>query len=568
MSATPTERPAPPPSAEDAVAEAARTRSLPDFIADCARRFGDREALVGGDARWTYADLAAESAGVADGLRAIGVQRGEPVGVLLPNWPEFFATVAGITSLGAVAVCLNTMATEAELGFYLRHAGVERLVYTPRFLKHDYEAVLRRLGAGESGQGVAPLRLRERIAVLQDGVDLPDGARAYRDVVRRPADGAARLAAIAGEQDGLRDATAVMFFTSGSTAQPKAVLHAHRALLHQAFVASAAFGLDESDASWGCLPMFFAGGFVIIALITFARGGKVVLQDHFEAARALDLMERERITFYAGWQLAPALVEHPSFSNRRLTLRKGIYTAVPAAERLLAPDHVTVGAYGLSETATLVCAGRWTDPPELRQRGFGRPLPGVELRVVDPETRQPRADGEVGELLVRGPSLMLGYLGIPREEAFDAEGFFRTGDYGRLDETGTLRFDGRLKEVIKTAGVNVAAAEVEACLESAPGIAAAYVVPVPHPVRGENVGAFLVPRAGTTLDVAAVLAHCRHELASYKVPRHVFLLPAADVPRTGTQKVDKPRLRALAKEKAGGSDDLVGGTAAAEATSR
>jgi len=550
------------PSAEEAVAEAARLGGLPSFIANCAHRFGDREALVGGDVRWSYAELARQAAGAAEGLRALGVAPGDPVGVLLPNWPEFFATVVGITALGATAVCLNTMATESELGFYLRHAGVERLVYTPRFLKHDYEAMLGRIARGEGAGGGAALPLRDRIAVLRDGAKLPDGARDYSDVVHAHPDGADRLTALEAEQGGLRDARAVMFFTSGSTAQPKAVLHAHRALVHQAFVASAAFGLDADDASWGCLPMFFAGGFVIIALITFARGGKVVLQDHFEAGRALDLMETEGITFYAGWQLAPALVEHESFPQRQLVLRKGIFTNVPAAEKLLAPGHVTVGAYGLSETATLVCAGRWTDPPELRQRGFGQPLPGVEMRVVDPETRAPRTDGDVGELLVRGPSLMLGYLGLPREDAFDADGYFRTGDYGRLDETGTLRFDGRLKEVIKTAGVNVAAAEVEACLEGAPGVAAAYVVPVPHAVRGENVGAFVVPRAGASLDVAAVLAHCREEMASYKVPRHLFALPAGEVPRTGTQKVDKPRLRKVAAEKAGGADDLAGATRA------
>jgi acyl-CoA synthetase (AMP-forming)/AMP-acid ligase II len=429
---------------------------------------------------------------------------------------------------------------------------VTHLVYTPRFLKHDYQATLARLAA-PSEPGQTPLELRARVAVVRDGA-LPAGTLDYREVVRAAeGDALARLREL---DVATPEACAVMFFTSGSTAQPKAVLHAHRALTHQAWVASAGFGLDENDRSWGALPMFFAGGFVIIALITFARGGAVVLQDHFEAGRALDLMERERITFYSGWQLAPALVEHESFPRRTLMLRKGIYTGAPAGEKLLAPDHVTVGAYGLSETATLVALARWTDPPELRQRGFGRPLPGVDFCIVDPETRAPCAPGEVGEILVRCPSLMLGYLGVPREETFDAEGYFRTGDYGRIDETGTLRFDGRLKEVIKTAGVNVAAAEVEACLEAAPGVAAAYVVPVPHPVRGENPAAFVVPKAGATLDATAVLAHCRREMASYKVPRHLFLLPAGDIPRTGTQKVDKPRLRREAAARADGPDDL------------
>jgi acyl-CoA synthetase (AMP-forming)/AMP-acid ligase II len=528
-------------------------RTLPGFLVERAERFAGRAALFADGALWSYADLAGEAARVADGLRELGVKPGDHVGVLLPNWPEFFSAVFGITALGAVAVCLNTMATENELAHYLDHARVRVLIYTPRFLKHDYEARLAAFGvASPPGERRAARSLEIRIALSRDGAT-PRGAVDFAGLGVRPADGIRRLRELTAAEPG---APAVIFFTSGSTALPKAVVHAHRALVHQAFVAADGFGLTEEDRAWGCLPMFFAGGFVIIALISFASGGAAVLQDHFEPRHALDLMERHRITFYSGWQLAQPLCDHPSFAGRSLALRKGIFANVPPAEKLLCPDNTTVGAYGLSETATLVCQARWDDPQELRHRGFGRPLPGVELRIVDPETRLPRAPGEVGEILVRGPSLMLGYLGVPREEAFDEEGFFRTGDFGRLDETGTLRFDGRLKEVIKTAGVNVAAAEVEACLERVPGVFAAYVVPVPHPVRGENVAAFLVARSGERVDVPGALEHCRKELASYKVPRHLFLLEPGQVPRTGTQKVDKPRLRKSAADLAGTPSDL------------
>ena len=531
------------------------SETLGGFLADAAARFGTNDALYSGEVRWSYLELAREAARIADGLRGLGVRPGEPVGVLLPNWPEFFASVLGIAAVGATAVCLNTMATESELAFYLDHARVRWLVYTPRFLKHDYEARLAGFGVDRPpAERTAARDMVGRIAFVPDGRAVPGGALDYRRLGAVPADpiGALRSGDAASPGD-----PAVVFFTSGSTAQPKAVVHAHRALVHQAFAASDAFGLDAEDRAFGALPMFFAGGFVIIALITFATGGAVVLQDHFEAGEALDLMERRCVTFYAGWQLAPALVEHPSFARRRLRLRKGIFTESPALPMLLCSDHVAVAAYGLSETATVVCLARWDDPADLRQRGFGRPLPGVELRIVDPETGATRADGEAGEILVRGPSSMLGYLGVGREESFTPDGFFRTGDYGRLDETGTLRFDGRLKEVIKTAGVNVAAAEVESCLAKLDGVAAAYVVPVPPPVRGENVAAFVVARPGAKPDGAAIIEHCRREMASYKVPRHLFLLSADGVPRTGTQKVDKPLLRRRAAEMAGGSDDLL-----------
>jgi acyl-CoA synthetase (AMP-forming)/AMP-acid ligase II len=160
--------------------------------------------------------------------------------------------------------------------------------------------------------------------------------------------------------------------------------------------------------------------------------------------------------------------------------------------------------------------------------------------------------------------MMLGYLGRPLADTLDADGYLHTGDLGRLDETGTLRFAGRLKEVIRTAGVNVAAAEVEACLERLGEVQSAYVVPVAHPVRGENVAAFLVQTPGATVEVSRVLEQCRRELASYKIPRHLFLLEAAAVPRTGTQKVDKLRLRADANERAGGATDLLSAHASGE----
>lgn len=532
-----------------------RPATLAGLLAWCARRHPAGEALVAGDERWSYADLARESARVAEGLRRLGVAPGDPVGVLVPNRPEFFAAVFGIAAVGATAVCLNTMATERELAFALDHARVRALIHVPRFLKHDYAAHLSAFGVDRPAAERAAARdLRVRVAIAPEG-GVPAGAIAWADLGAPPEDSLATLIASPARPGD----PAVVFFTSGSTAQPKAVVHCHAALAHQAFVAGDAFGLVAADRAFGALPMFFAGGFVIIALITFATGGAIVLMDHFEAGRALDLLERERVTFYAGWQLAPALVDHPTFAGRRLHLRKGIWTTSPAAPRLLCEDHVAVGAYGLSETATVVCLARWDDPPELRRRGFGRPLPGVELRIVDPATGAPVAPGETGEILVRGPSRMLGYLGVPAVETFTPEGFFRTGDYGRLDETGTLLFDGRLKEVIKTAGVNVAAAEVEACLAAAPGVAAAYVVPVPHEVRGENVGAWVVPRPGARLVAGELVEHCRRELASYKVPRHLFLVAAERVPRTGTQKVDKPRLRADAARLAGGTDDLLAG---------
>jgi fatty-acyl-CoA synthase len=210
-------------------------------------------------------------------------------------------------------------------------------------------------------------------------------------------------------------------------------------------------------------------------------------------------------------------------------------------------DHLAVGMYGMSETATCVACARWDDPVEIRRETFGRPLAGMNVRIVDPESGASLEAGETGEIWVKGPTLMEGYLRVPRGETLTPDGFFRTGDLGFLDDEGHLHFGSRLKDVIKTAGVNVAAVEVEEAIARHDGVKAAYVVGVPDAVRGENVAAFVVPAPGAAVDPGAVVAFCKATLASYKVPRHVFVVDDAAVPRTGTGKVAKPALREKAQ---------------------
>ena len=197
-------------------------------------------------------------------------------------------------------------------------------------------------------------------------------------------------------------------------------------------------------------------------------------------------------------------------------------------------------------------AARYSDPETVRCETFGRPLEGVEIRIIDSETRKPLPRGETGEILVKSPTMMEGYYKVPRSATFDAEGFFRTGDRGYFDEDGCLHFGGRLKDVIKTAGVNVAAAEVEEALARHPSVKNAYVVGVPDPARGENVAAFIVLGADGSADAEAIRAFCREGLASYKVPRHVFFIGQDEVPRTGTGKIEKAALREAAISRISG----------------
>jgi fatty-acyl-CoA synthase len=249
----------------------------------------------------------------------------------------------------------------------------------------------------------------------------------------------------------------------------------------------------------------------------------------------------------AGWHQAQPLLDHPEWGTRRIMLRKG--SNHPLAERLMGPDHLTVGMYGMSETATCVACARFDDPPAVRRETFGRPLAGMEIRIIDPATGREATPGEPGEIFVKGPTLMEGYYRVPRSETFDRDGFFKTGDLGYLDAAGCLHFATRLKDVIKTAGVNVAAVEVEEALARHPSVRAAHVVGVPDPTRGENVAAFVVLEDGATADPDGLRAFCKESLASYKVPRHLFVIADAEVPRTGTGKIEKPALRKMAQTR-------------------
>jgi fatty-acyl-CoA synthase len=267
----------------------------------------------------------------------------------------------------------------------------------------------------------------------------------------------------------------------------------------------------------------------------------VVLNEVFEPGAALERLERERCTVMVGWNHVPLMLEHPDFAKRRLVLRKGVGGNLDVADRFLGPGHQAVGNYGMTETATVCCSARFDDPPAIR-RTHGRPLPGVTIRIASPDTGRELPAGEEGEIWVRSPAQMSRYYGFSPRDCFDEEGFFHTGDLGFLDEHGCLRFTKRSKDVIKTMGVNVASPEVERVLESHPAVKRAYVVGVPHAVRGENVAAFVVARSVPPA-VDDLLAFARERLASYKLPRHVFFCGEEDIPMSASNKVEKGKLR-------------------------
>lgn len=504
--------------------------TLPALLDDLAARVPTHAALISARGRLDFATLHARAGTVAAALAARGVGRGTRVGLLLPNWPEWIVVAFAVWRCGGVLVPLNTLYRARELGHALALAEVEVLIAVRRFLRNDFAASLATLPAP-------------------------------RDVVllEPPADGAAvdlgplGTGGVAPGGTAWPDDAATIVFTSGSTAEPKGVVHTHRALCLAADADAAVLGIDAGDRTWGYLPFFFAGGLVAVALATLSRGAAVVLQDVFDAGETLRLLADERVTVFFAWpHQAEALIAHPAFASTTLHLRKGVGANTKWAARLYPSDHQAVGSYGMTETPPLCTAWPWDAPLDRRTTSHGPPVGRREIRIVEPSTGDPLPVCRDGEICVRGPELLSHYLGESPAACRDADGFFHTGDLGHLDELGALHFVGRAKDVIKTAGTNVAAAEVEAVLLEHPGVAAAHVVGVPDALRGENVGAFVVPNGD--VDVDGLLGHCRARLASYKVPRHVWLRGETALPQKGSGKVDKAALRLEAVRLIGAGD--------------
>jgi acyl-CoA synthetase (AMP-forming)/AMP-acid ligase II len=522
-------------------------QTIPARFEHLASRYGDRPALIFKDRTVSFAELDAHSQRIALGLSEIGVSKGTHVGILMPNRPDWLLAALAAWRNGAVVVPLNTLYRRPELEHALRHADVVVLLAVSSFLRHDYRTMLSEI-CPELARAAPPLHsmalpcLRH---VVLDGQDIPLGALSWSDLQKTQPAPPAWTEALVRAIEPCDDAA--IFFTSGSTATPKGVLHTHASMLAAADSIGDRLGLEPDDRTWGYLPFFFAGGLVAVALGTLSRGGAVLLQEVFDATETLDMMERHGCTALFAWpHQAEALIRHAKFDRRRLRLRKGVGANTKWAAEIYPPDHLAVGTWGMTETASIAASSRFDEPLAVRAASHGRAMPGLEVQIVDPKTGEPQPPGSEGEIIVRGASVMRAYYKRPLSESFDAGGFFHTGDCGILDTGSCLTFIGRLHDIIKTAGVNVSAAEVEAVLMAHPSVKVAHVVPVPHPTRGENVAAFVVPSGDASCE-GDLFAHCRARLASYKVPRHLFFCREQDLPVLGSGKVDRKELKARAQ---------------------
>lgn len=526
------------------------SRHFADLCSEQAERRPGNPAVVSGERVLTYADLDAAVRAAAEALRTLGVGRDATVGLLCTNRWEFLAVAFGAMRLGARVAAFNTWAREWDLEYMVAHSRAEVLVSVDRFRSRSYVDTIGRLvpeleGAIGAWRSSRFPRLRE--VVFIGDCALPAGARRLGDL---PASTESADAVHAAAHD-----DAYVLYTSGSSARPKAVPLAHACGISNGFAIGERMRLGPEDRVWLAAPLFWSFGAINAVPATLTHGACLVLQDGFEPRVALELIQGHRCTaVYTLPNMTSAMVAEPGFHpDRTRSLRTGLTIGGSedvrrAAETLGAREICNI--YGSTETYGN-CAVTPADLPyEKRLSSQGPPLPGFELRIVDPASGAPLPEGQIGEIAVRGP-LTRGYLqedGVSVAPVVDAEGWYRTGDLGDLDPDGLLHFAARATEMIKTGGINVAPKEVEELVAHHPGVHEVAVVGAPDPKAGQVVAAFVVPVAAGGVNGSELRAWCAERVAAYKVPRVVTLVD--ELPKTVTGKLARRVLEARAAEMA------------------
>ena len=500
-------------------------------LADLLRRHatvrGDKIAYRDAQAAVTYGALLTRTGALAGHLADAGIAPGETVALMLPNGVPWVESLLAIGRAGAVSVPISYDSTETEIAYRLADAGCKAAITTA-----ERGDMLVRLSA--SASGLKTLIVTDRGACSAKASRYEALATAEpRSAPRDPA--------------GLHD-TAFILYTSGTTGRAKGVqLTVHGMLWIVAACWAPITGLAEGDRVLSPLPLFHSYGLDLSVLGTLATGASCHIMERFSTSEAVRLLKSGGFTLFPG---VPTMFHYLlqatrgeaglRFPGLRLCISAG--AIMPATLNREFESHLSVpllDGYGITETSTMVTMNWPTGSRVAGSCGF--PVPGLAVRIVDANGRDVDA-GHEGELIVRGPNVMSGYLNKPEEtRSALRDGWYHTGDLARCDANGFLTITGRLKELIIRGGQNIAPAEIEEVVNTFAAVLDCAVVGVPHEHLGEVPALFAVPRPGQTIEIEALLAHCREKLSAYKVPHSVQFI--AEIPRTGSGKIIRYKLR-------------------------
>ncbi|QPF87373.1 AMP-binding protein [Bradyrhizobium genosp. L] len=511
-------------------------KTVDQLLSEAAAKAPDKVAIVADRAdrdqkrRLSYAELERLADRAASSLLRLGVGRGDIVTVQLPNWWEFVVTAFACSKIGAVMNPVMPILRERELLYILNFCEAKVFIVPKAYRGFDYVAM---------AQGMRSELPHLKQVVVVDG----EGEAGFDRML---------LSSEAGKLPaGLRpDDMAVLMFTSGTTGEPKGVMHTSNSLIACCKALSGRFGLDSSDVLLVASPVGHMTGYAAIVLLSVYLGGTMILQDVWEAKRGVGLMAREDVTYTAASTpfLGDICEAVKGGAPQPRSLRSFLCGGAPIPSVLIerAADELGLkvcSLWGMTE----VLSGTLTEPARAAEKSAstdGRSLEGMEVRIVDSEGR-PAPTGEPGRLLVRGAQMFKGYYKRPELLTFDGDGWFDSGDLAHMDKDGYIRISGRVKDILIRGGENVPVVEIENLLYKHPAVAAVAVVGFPDARLGERGCAFIVPRTGSAIDLLAVQAYLGEaRMAKQFWPERVEVL--AELPRTASGKIQKFKLREIA----------------------
>ena len=545
--------------------------TIGDVLDRQAERFPERDALVNVETgeRYTYAEFRDEVERVARGLMALGIQRGHHVGIWATNYSEWVLTQFATAKIGAVMVNVNPAYRTHELAYVLEQSEANAMILIGRFRNSDYAAMLNEVVPELKDSNPGELRssqfpyLRNVICIPPhgDGADAetPAGMWAWDEMVAKHLEVSPEQLA-ARQSECLPDDPINIQYTSGTTGNPKGAMLTHHNLVSNGLYVGDAIELTENDRLCVPVPFYHCFGCVMGNLGCITHGSAIIIaSEHFDPLKTLQALERERCTaLYGVPTMFIAQLGQADFDSFDVSsLRTGIMAGSPCPIEVMRQvidrmgAHQMTIAYGQTEHSPVITQTLVSDSIERRVSTVGAVLPGVEARIVDPESGEILGPGIQGELQARSSMVMQGYYNMPEatSAAIDDEGWLHTGDLAEVDQDGYYKITGRLKDMIIRGGENVYPREIEEFLYTHPKISDVQVIGVPDERFGEEVMAWVMLRPGESADAEEIREFCRGKIAHFKVPRYVRV--TEEFPMTVTGKIQKFRMREMAVEELG-----------------
>lgn len=530
-----------------------KEKTLGEAVRDAARVYGDREFLVVGDTRITYQQMADKIEQFSKGLLSVGVEPGDKVAIWLPNGIEWVVAIFSLANIGAIFVPVNTRFKADELEYILQQSDSSTFILSDRFQKTGYLEVLRQLCPelyiSQPG-GLHSQRITGLKTVICVSEKAQPGTFSFQRLFQM-----GREVDLKPVEDSVDPhQTVSILYTSGSTAFPKGVMLTHNNILRNGFEIGERLGLNAEDRYFNPCPYYHNAGLVDGLLAALTHGSCNVTLSSFDARESLAVMERERCTAVGGIQtMYVKMMEEPGLDREKLSLRTGWTTGPPQTVRDIYERMGVTGItnlYGISEASPCCSISDCLrDPLEDRMTRMGKPLPGVEMKIVDSKAGKTLPPEEQGEIYIRGWNLMQGYYKKPEEtaKAVDSEGWLHTGDLGFIDEKGLVFFMGRIKNVVRSGGENISPEEVENFIFRHPKVKHVEIVGLADEKWGQRVVACIELKDGMEATSEEIIGFCKERMANFKVPKEVHFV--TDWPMTGSGKVQKFKLVEILSEK-------------------